>query len=134
LAAIVFSTWLLTLATSIRHRAWVVLLARDMGTTATDAGKVIAVVLGLLLVYGGTLIVIRTITGSLSRRAFIGAAVVAVVVVAANFFLLYTYVGALINPRVSAGIVLVLTLLLWVNIVVRAYLATLCWISAPRTT
>jgi hypothetical protein len=56
---------------------------------------------------------------------------VAVVVVGANFFLLYTYVGALINPAVSAGIVLILTLLLWVNIVVRAYLGALCWVAVP---
>ena len=49
--------------------------------------------------------------------------------VAANFFLLYTYVGALINPAVSAGIVLVFTLLLWVNISVRAYLGALCWVG-----
>jgi hypothetical protein len=54
------------------------------------------------------------------------------VVVGANFFLLYTYVGALINPAVSAGIVLVLTLLVWVNLVVRTYLGALCWAGTPR--
>ena len=53
-------------------------------------------------------------------------------VVGANFFLLYTYVGALINPAVSAGIVLILTLLLWVNIVTRAYLGALCWAAPAR--
>jgi hypothetical protein len=58
------------------------------------------------------------------------ALLVGVVTVVMNFVLLYTYVGALINPDVSAGIVLVFTLLLWVNICVRAYLGALCWVGA----
>ena len=133
LAIGVFATWLLTLATSIRHRAWVTLLSRDIPTTTVDAGKALAVVASLVLVAVGVLLVVRFVLGHLSRRAVIAAAVVSAIVVAANFFLLYTYVGALINPDVSAGIVLVFTLLLWVNVCVRAYLAALCWVGTASS-
>ena len=133
LAVGVFVTWLLTLATSIRHRAWITLLARDVPTTAIDAGKALAVLASLLIVATGVLLVVRVVLGHLSRRAIIAAALVSAIVVAANFFLLYTYVGALINPDVSAGIVLIFTLLLWVNICVRAYLAALCWVGTASS-
>ena len=91
-------------------------------------------VASLVLVAAGVLLVVRFVLGHLSRRAVIAAAVVSAIVVAANFFLLYTYVGALINPDVSAGIVLVFTLLLWVNVCVRAYLAALCWVGTAGST
>lgn len=130
LAVGIFVTWLLTLATSIRHRAWVTLLARDVSPGVVDAGKALAVVAGLAIVAAGVLLVVRLVLGRLPRRALAAAALVAVIVVAANYFLLYTYVGALINPDVSAGIVLIFTLLLWVNISVRAYLAALCWVGS----
>ena len=130
LAVGVFVTWLLTLATSIRHRAWVTLLSRDVPTSTIDAGKVLAVIASLIIVAVGVLLVVRVVLGHLSRHALAAAAVVSAIVVAANFFLLYTYVGALINPDVSAGIVLIFTLLLWVNISVRAYLAALCWVGS----
>ena len=129
----VFITWLLTLATSIRHRAWIALLSRDVSTTAIDAGKVLAVVASVLIVAAGVLLVVRLVLGHLSRRALAAATLVSLIVVAANFFLLYTYVGALINPDVSAGIVLIFTLLLWVNICVRAYLAALCWVGTSNS-
>lgn len=129
LAAVVFATWLLTLATALRHSAWVALLGREVSTTVIDLSKAGAVVLSLLLVAGSVALVIRVTLGRLPGAGLLASAVVALVVVGANFFLLYTYVGALINPAVSAGIVLILTLLLWVNIVTRAYLAALCWTS-----
>ena len=129
LAVGVFATWLLTLATAIRHRAWIALLGSDVPRAVIDVGKVLAVVASLLIVAAGVLFVVRLLLGYLPRRSLAAAALVAVVVVGANFFLLYTYVGALINPAVSAGIVLVLTLLLWVNITVRTYLGALCLVG-----
>ena len=128
----VFATWLLTLATSIRHRAWISLLSRDLSPSVVDTGKVLAVLASLAVVGIIVLLVVRTTLGHLPRRSLAAAALVAVIVVAANFFLLYTYVGALINPDVSAGIVLVFTLLLWVNICVRAYLGALCWVGSTH--
>lgn len=129
LAAVIFATWLLTLATSLRHSAWVTLLNRDVSTTTIDLSKAGAVLLSLILVSGAVALVIRTLLGRLPGAGIAASVAVGLVVVVANYFLLYTYVGALINPAVSAGIVLILTLLLWVNIVTRAYLAALCWTS-----
>lgn len=127
LAVGVFATWLLTLATSIRRSAWSTLLGRELDPAVVNAGKALAVLASLAIIAGGVLLIVRFVLGHVPRRALLAAAIVGVIVVAANFFLLYTYVGALINPAVSAGIVLVFTLLLWVNISVRAYLAALCW-------
>lgn len=129
LAVGVFVTWLLTLATSIRRSAWINLLGREFDPAVVNAGKALAVLASLAIVAGGVLLVVRFVLGHVPRRALLAAAIVGVIVVAANFFLLYTYVGALINPAVSAGIVLVFTLLLWVNICVRAYLGALCWVG-----
>lgn len=126
----IISVWLLTLATAIRHRAWVALLGRDVSTLVVDAGKVLAVALGLAIVGGGALLVTRSVLGRFTGRSLAAAAVTAIVVVAMSFFLLYTYVGALINPAVSAGIILVFTLLLWVNVCVRAFLGALCWVRS----
>jgi uncharacterized BrkB/YihY/UPF0761 family membrane protein len=131
LAIAIFATWLLTLTTSIRHRAWVSLLGGDVSTLAVDVGKGVAVFASLLIVWAGVLTVVRFTFDRVTRRAVVAAVIVAMIVVVANFFLLYTYVGALINPAVSAGIVLVFALLLWVNICVRTYLGALCWVGAP---
>lgn len=132
LATGVLVTWLLTLATSIRHSAWVTLLGMELSTQAVDAGKVLAVILSLTLVGGAVLLVTRLIMGRIPPRGLLAAALVAVVVVGANYFLLYSYVGAIINPAVSAGIVLIFTILLWVNITVRAYLGALCWVGSSQ--
>lgn len=126
----VLATWLLTLATSIRRSAWVALLGQELSPAVVDTGKVLAVVLSLLIIGGGMLVWLRLVLRRIPRVGLAAAGIVAVVVVTANFFLLYTYIGALINPAVSGGIVLVLTLLVWVNVVVRAYLGALCWVGA----
>lgn len=130
LAALILVVWLLTLATSIRQRAWIALLGADVAPLAVDLGKALSVVLGLIIVATGVLITVRAVLGHVTRRAVAAACLVAVVVVLMNFLLLYTYVGALINPEVSAGIVLVFALLLWVNICVRAFLGALCWLGS----
>lgn len=49
--------------------------------------------------------------------------------VGANFLLLYSYIATLIDPDSSSGVVLVLTLLVWVNAVVRGLFFTQCWIA-----
>lgn len=130
LSVTIFLSWLVTLATSIRQRAWVQLLGRDISTLSVNVGKAALIAFGVLLVGGCTVLAIRRTLGTLSYRAFATGIVVGVVVVAANFFLLYSFVGALINPAVSAEVVLILSLLLWVNIVVRVYLGALTWLGA----
>lgn len=129
LALLILIVWLLTLATSIRQRAWDVLLNADASPLAVDLGKVLSIVLALFIVAISVIATVKALLGHVPRRAVAAACLVAVVVVVMNFALLYTYVGALINPEVSAGIVLVFALLLWVNICVRAFLGALCWVA-----
>ena len=133
LPVVILSTWLLTLATSLRRRAWSVIAGQELDPLLVNGGKVLAIVLGFLIIGGATLVTIRATTGHLRGRDVAAASVVGVVTVGFNFVLLYTYVGSLINPNVSGGIVLVFALLLWVNIVVRVYLGALCWAATPRT-
>jgi len=133
LPTIILTTWLLTLSTSLRRRAWSVLAGRELDPLVVNGGKALAIVAGFAIIGMATLITIKATTGRISARDVAAAAVIGVVVVACNFVLLYTYVGSLINPNVSGGIVLVFALLLWVNIVVRVFLGALCWASRPRT-
>jgi hypothetical protein len=125
----IFITWLLTLATAIRRRAWSTIFGVDLNPILVDTAKAAAIVLSLAIVAGGVLLATRRILGWIPKFAYVGAGIVAVTVVGSNFFLLYTYVGSLINPAVSGGIVLILTLLLWVNICVRVYFGALCGIG-----
>lgn len=133
LPVVILSTWLLTLATSLRRRAWSVIAGQELDPLLVNGGKVLAIVLGFLIIAGATLATIRATTGHLRGRDVVAASVIGAVTVGCNFVLLYTYVGSLINPNVSGGIVLVFALLLWVNIVVRVYLGALCWAATPRT-
>lgn len=132
LAVGILATWVLTLATSIRHRAWVAILGWDVPTVVVDAGKVAAVGISLVIVATGVAVTVRAIAGRLTNRALVAAGLAAIVIAAMNFLLLYTYIGALINPAVSAGLVLVFALLLWVNICVRIYLGALCWLGSAN--
>lgn len=134
LPVVILATWLLTLSTSLRRRAWSVIAGQELDPLLVNGGKVLAIVLGFLIIGGATLVTIRATTGQLRGRDVAAASVVGVVTVGFNFVLLYTYVGSLINPNVSGGIVLVFSLLLWVNIVVRVYLGALCWAALPRPT
>jgi len=130
---VILGTWLLTLGTSIRRTAWSELVGMELGDIPVNVAKALAVLLQWLILSGAVALVIRRVSGvwpSGSAVAIIAG--VGGLVTAANYFLLSTYVGALINPEVSAGIVLILTVLLWVNIVVRVYLGALCLIAITR--
>lgn len=130
ISLLVLVTWLLTLATSIRRAAWSTLLGSALSDVVVDIGKVGCIVLQFVIVLAALVTAYwLTMRAKPEWRATGVLAVVAAAVVVLNFFLLYTYVGALLNPRVSAGVVLVFTLLLWANTVVRAYLGGLCWIA-----
>lgn len=131
ISGLVLVTWLLALATALRRAAWSALFATDLPNLAVNLAKALCILLAAALIAGSVILVTRLITGGWpDRRGWLLSVAVGALVVAANFFLLYTYVGALVNPAVSAGIVLILTMMLWVNIVVRVYLAGLCWIAA----
>ena len=132
LPVIVLTTWLLTLATSLRRSAWSALVGQQLDPALVNGGKALAIALGALIVGGAVVVTIKATMGRVTVRGFVAAAVIAATVVGCNFVLLYTYVGSLINPNVSGGIVLVFALLLWVNIVVRVYLGALGWSAMPR--
>lgn len=130
LSCLVLITWLLALATALRRAAWSALLGTDLNGLAVNIGKGLCIVISAALLAAVIAIVHRRVTGGwLSGAQLAVVAIMGVIVVAANFFLLYTYIGALVNPEVSAGIVLVFTIMLWVNIVVRVYLGGLCWLA-----
>lgn len=133
LAVVVLATWLLTLGTSLRRHAWSVIAGQELDPLLVNSGKLLAITLAFLIIAGVSVATIRTINGRLRARDVAASGVIGAVTVACNFVLLYTYVGSLINPQVSGGIVLVFAILLWVNIVVRVYLGALCWAALPRT-
>lgn len=133
ISALVLASWLLALATALRRAAWSALVGVQLPDGVVNTGKALCILASIALLTGCIIVVIRRVTGAWpGGRGYAITAAVAALVVAANFFLLYTYIGALANPAVSAGIVLVFTILLWVNIVVRLYLGGLCWLSTLR--
>ena len=128
--ALVLGTWLIALGTAIRRRAWSTLLGLDLDAVTVNIGKGLGIAASVLVIFGSVLLTVRLIRGRLTRRAVIAGILIALVMVGCNFLLLYTYVGTLIRPQVSGGIALVLSVLLWVNIVVRTYLGAMCWVGS----
>ena len=49
--------------------------------------------------------------------------------IVADYVLLYTYLAALVDPDTSAGVVLVMAILAWVNLVVRVLFRAECWLA-----
>lgn len=131
LSLLVMFTWLATLATTIRRTAWTAIIGQEVPGLLVDTGKVCAVVLAVVVIAAVIVLYVRSVTSAEpTGRQMAIAVAVASAVVAASFFLLYTYVGALVNPRASTGVILILTLLAWVNVVVRVYFVGLCWMAS----
>lgn len=129
LALLILITWLLTLCTALRHAAYVALLADDIPRLATNGFKVGCTVLQFLLIAGACYAMLRgTLPDGPRRRMLAAAVTVGVVTVLANFFMLYANIAALIDPQTSSGIVMVLTLVTWVNVVVRALFLVQVWV------
>lgn len=129
LALVVLAGWLLALGTAIRTAAISELLNTPVPRPLVSIGKVGLVVLAEVLLTLAVFLPIRRV----SRRyraapSLLASALFAAFVVAANFVLIYTYLGALYDPDTSGGVVLVLTILAWVNIVARALFYVECWI------
>ena len=129
----VLFTWLLALATAIRRSAWSALLGTDLSEAVVDVCKFAVIIVAVVAIVFAGALVHRNVLGCWpSRRSLLILLLAATIIMAANFFLLYTYIGALVNPAVSAGIVLVFAIMLWINIVARVYLGALCWIATPE--
>ena len=128
-AMLILLMWLLTLGTALRHATYVALLGYDAPRLATNLFKVACTVAQFLLVSGACYLMLRTrLPAGLNRRMLGASATFGVVTVLANFFLLYTNIAALIDPKTSSGVVMVLTLITWVNIVVRALFLVQVWV------
>jgi hypothetical protein len=131
ISLIVMFTWLATLATAVRRSAWTAILGQEEPELLINAGKVLVVALAIGVMAGAIVLYVRSITSVPPTGRQLSIAVgIACAVVGASFFLLYSYVGALVNPRASTGVILILTLLAWVNVVVRVYFVGLCWMAA----
>jgi hypothetical protein len=135
LSSLIMLTWLMTLATAIRHRAWTIILGRPIPEWSVDTAKAIGIASVIVVVTLSIIFYVRSITGTHTIWKQRGIALlIAGIFVGASFVLLYTYVGALLNPRASTGVILVMSLLLWVNVVVRCYFFGLCWMNGTQST
>lgn len=126
--------WLMTLGTAIRTAA----LRQLLGVAELSPWLVTGGKLALIALQWGalTLIVSRVVRRHdpqvSSRDAALGAALFAAFVTVLNFAMIYSYVRALFDPDTSGSVVLVLSLLSWVNLVVRAFFYTMCWAAVSR--
>ncbi len=130
LSLVVLVSWLLVLLTAVRTAAIVEIVGAGVPRWAVHVGKGVAV-LGSAAIL--TALVFLPLRG-LDRRSPRGEVVLASVlfalfIVAANFVLLYAYIAALVDPNTSGGVVLVLTLLAWVNVVARGIFYVECWLA-----
>jgi uncharacterized BrkB/YihY/UPF0761 family membrane protein len=134
LAAIVLLSWLLVLSTAIRRAAVAEIIGLS-SPTAVNVAKGVIIVTAWLLIAAVVFAALRIADKEHRTQTIaLGSAVFAAFVVAANFVLIYSYIAALVDPDTSGSVVVVLTILAWVNIVVRGLFYTQCWIaeSAPR--
>ncbi len=130
LSCFVLFTWLIALATAIRRSAWSALLGTDLSEAIVNVCKFGVILVAVAAIVFAGALVHRNVQGYWpNRRSLLILLLAAGIIMGANFFLLYTYIGALVNPAISAGIVLVFTIMLWINIVARVYLGALCWIA-----
>lgn len=130
LAGVVLASWLLALATAVRTAAVQAMIGGEVSRTLVPVGKAATVAFAFALITLVVFVVLRrSAADGRTRTVLLASAVFAAFLVGANFFLLYSYVGALIDPNSAGGIVLVLTILAWVNTVARALFLTECWVA-----
>lgn len=153
-ALMILISWLLALSTAVRTAAIGALLGADVSRSLVPVGKALTIAVAFVLIAAVVYLCFRraaanaasaaekagsaanagSVTASappaqLRRTTLVAAAVFAAFLTAANFLLLYSYVGALIDPHTSGGVVLVLTILTWVNAVARALFLAECWVA-----
>lgn len=129
LALVILLGWLLALATAVRTSAIAELLDAHLARPLVGVGKGVLVLASVALMTLAVFLPLRRIgrryrTGEL----LVASAAFAAFTVGANFVLIYSYLGALIAPNTSSGVVLVLAILAWVNVVSRALFYVECWI------
>lgn len=132
-ALIVLVSWLLILITAVRSAAWRELLANDLSGILIQSGKFLAIALCVTLYSVATYFSLRKYTRAMPLRFVIWPVIVfSAFSVGADFVLLYINVADLVNPAKSGAFVLLLTMVGWVNIVVRAFFFLQCWICSTE--
>lgn len=133
-AGLVLGSWLLALGTAVRTRVIVTITGIDVDRLAVDLGKIGLLLGSCALLTAAVYLPLRTATPN-RRDLLIGSVAFGAFTTLANLILLYAYIGSIINPRTASGVVLVLTVLAWVSLVVRALFLMQCWVVAgPRST
>lgn len=133
IAAVVLLSWLMVLATSIRRSAYAELIGVS-SPGMVNFSKAITIIGAWLMVSAVAFVAVRAVAPTFRAKAvLLPATVFAAFVVVANFVLIYAYVAALVDPDTSGSVVLVLTILTWVNVVVRGWFYVQCWISVAAS-
>lgn len=130
LAVVVLTSWLLILVTSIRTAAISTIVGAQLSPASVTIAKALIILAAGALLTLAMFVPVRRLAPDRPRAAtLLASALFGAFVVGANFVLLYSYIAALFDPDTSGGVVLVLTLLAWVNMVVRALFLTECWVA-----
>lgn len=129
MAVLLLISWLLAFATAIRSAAIRAMLGNDVSDLAIHTGKILVIVLAWMLLTTTLFLAVRPASENRPTGfVLLPMAAFAAVIVGANFVLLYSYIAALYDSDSSGGVVLVLTLLAWVNTLARGFFLTECWI------
>lgn len=130
LAAVILLGWLLALATAVRTSAIAELFDAQPARPLVGFGKGFLIAASVAVLTLAAFVPLRRIGRRYRTRYVLAASVAfAAFTVGANFVLIYSYLGALIAPNTSSGIVLVLAILAWVNVIARALFYVECWIA-----
>ena len=132
-AVVLLISWLLAFATAIRSAAIRTMAGSEIADPVIHVGKAMVIVLAWALLTATIYFAVRRKAEDRSSGTVLFATgVFATVIVAANFVLLYSYIAALFDSDSSGGVVLILTLLAWVNTVARGFFMTECWIVEAK--
>ena len=130
LAVTLLASWVLALTSLTRRRVATEVIGSQIGSAAVFAIKFGSVALALLLLAWSFAHFLHRVKPSVSTRSrLLGAAAIAVFVVACNYVFLFFLVSTLVDPNGGGGFGLALVLLLWVSVVVRGAMFITCWIA-----
>lgn len=126
---LVLVAWLLVLVTAVRTSALRALLGWAIPRGLVQVGKALVVLVAVAFVAVVVYLFLRRCVVRRHRELLMAALVVAAFLIVADYVLLYTYLAALVDPDTSAGVVLVMAILAWVNLVVRVLFRAECWLA-----
>lgn|GEM_PF-1363068 len=132
MASVTLVSWLLAMSTTIR-RAAIQEMTGIGNPLMVNLGKALAIIAAWLLITAAVFVSLRIVDDTrASRTILVSAGVFAVFVVAANVGLVYAFIWTLADPDTSGSVLFVLTILAWVNIVIRGLFYAQCWIASAH--